>query len=64
MGCSKIEVMFNNGELVTALKDGISILVASVIFDDCYYMLLDFNHVLYDHCSRDSNQVAHELARS
>lgn len=26
-------------------------------------MSLDFNHVIYDQCNRERNQVAHELAR-
>ena len=26
-------------------------------------MSLDFNHVVYDHCNREANQVAHEMAR-
>ena len=26
-------------------------------------MSSDFNHVTYDHCNRESNKVAHELAR-
>lgn len=33
------------------------------IFDDCFYMTLDFNHVIFDHCIRECNQVAHELAK-
>lgn len=63
MGCSKIEVVSDNEEVVNALKEGGSSSVASAIFDDCYYMSLDFNHVLFDSCNRDSNQVAHELAK-
>ena len=26
-------------------------------------MSLDFNHITFDHCNRESNQIAHELAR-
>ena len=26
-------------------------------------MSLDFSHVTYDHCNRECNRVAHELAR-
>ena len=63
VGCSKLEGMSDNVKVVSALKDGTSSLVASAIFDDCYYMSLDFNHVVYDHCNRESNQVAYELAR-
>ena len=63
VGCSKIVVVSDNEEVVIALKEGFSSSVASAIFDDCYYMSLDFNHVLFDSCIRDNNQVAHELAK-
>ena len=49
--------------MVEALKEGYSSSVASAIFDDCYFMSLDFNHVIYAHCNRESNVVAHEFAR-
>ncbi|KAM3277865.1 hypothetical protein ACQJBY_045636 [Aegilops geniculata] len=63
VGCSKIEINSDNIEIIEALKDGNSSSVASAIFDDCYFMSLDFNHVVYDHCNREANQVAHEMAR-
>lgn len=63
VGCSKVEVVSDNTEVIAALHEGSSSSVASAIFDDCFFMSLDFNHVLYEHCNRDSNQVAHELAK-
>ncbi|XBJ02592.1 hypothetical protein VPH35_021931 [Triticum aestivum] len=63
VGCSKIEINSDNIEVIEALKDGNSSSVASAIFDDCYFMSLDFNHVVYDHCNREANQVAHEMVR-
>ena len=45
------------------LQEGRSSLVAGAIFDDFYYMTWDFNHVLFTHCNRESNQVAHEMAK-
>ena len=62
-GCNKIEINSDSVEVVEALKEGNSSSVASAIFDDCYFMSLDFNHAIYEHCNRESNQVAHELAR-
>ena len=32
-------------------------------FYDWHFMFLDFVHVIYDHRNRESNQLAHELAR-
>jgi hypothetical protein len=63
MGCSKVEICSDDVDVVEALKEGSSTSVASAIFDDCYFMSLDFTHVIYDHCFREINQVAHELAR-
>ena len=37
--------------------------MACAISDDCYFMSLEFNHVMYEHRNRENNMVAHELAR-
>ena len=37
--------------------------MANAIFDDCYFMSLDFSHIVFEHCYRENNKVAHELAR-
>ena len=63
VGYSKIEVNFDSVEVVAGLIDGYSSSVAYAIFDDCYFMSLDFTHVIYDPCNRERNKVAHELAR-
>ncbi|KAE8782424.1 hypothetical protein D1007_44087 [Hordeum vulgare] len=63
IGCSKIVVNSNNLEIVEDLKKGYSSSTASAIIDDCFFLGSEFKHVLYDHCGRDSNQVAHELAK-
>src|SRR4051812_7627674 len=44
VGCSKIEVESDNSDVVEALTEGLSTSVASSIFDDFFYMSLDFNH--------------------
>ncbi|KAI4994410.1 hypothetical protein ZWY2020_029458 [Hordeum vulgare] len=63
VGCSRIVVSSDSLEIVEALKDGNFSSVASAIIDDCFFMASEFNHVIYDHCFRESNQVTHELAR-
>ncbi|KAF7100170.1 hypothetical protein CFC21_101709 [Triticum aestivum] len=63
VGCSKIEVNSDSVEVVNALSQGYSSSVASSIIDDCYFMSLGFSHVIYDHCNRERNRVAHELAK-
>ena len=44
------------------MKDGISFSVDGAIFNECYFMALDFTHVIYERCSREANVVAHKLA--
>ena len=61
-GCSKVEVNSDNSDVVEALREGYSALVASAIFDDCYFMSLEFSHIVYEHYFRENNKVAHELA--
>ena len=63
VGCSKVEVNSDSVKVVNALSQGYSSSVASSIIDDCYFMSLGFSHVIYDHCNRERNRVAHELAR-
>lgn len=63
LGCGKIEINSDNSEVVSALKDGISFSVAGAILNECYFMALDFTHVICNHCNRENNHVAHELAR-
>ena len=36
---------------------------SAVILDDCFHMAKDFTCVRYEHCHREANVVAHELAR-
>ena len=36
---------------------------AAAIFDDCYFLACDFPTSRFEHCNREANKVAHELAR-
>ena len=37
--------------------------MAATIFDDCYFIACDFSMSKLEHCNREANKVAHELAR-
>ena len=50
-------------EVMDAFILGYSSSVGSSIIDDYYFISLDFSHVIYDHCNRERNEVAHELVR-
>ena len=45
--CNKLELVSDNADVVLALQEGRSSSVAGVIFDDCFYMTRDFNHVSF-----------------
>lgn len=49
--------------MVAALQNCYCTSVAPAVFDDCYFMSLNFNHVVFYHCNGESNQVAHGLGR-
>ena len=36
---------------------------AAAMFDDCYFMACDFPLVRFEHCNREANKVANEIAR-
>ncbi|KAF7079500.1 hypothetical protein CFC21_083722, partial [Triticum aestivum] len=33
------------------------------VFNDYYFMVCDFYLIIFEHCNRESNKVAHEIAR-
>ena len=52
-GWSKIKINSDSAEVVATLLDGYSSSIATTVFDDCYFMSLDFNRVIFDHCNRE-----------
>lgn len=62
-GCNRLQINSDNMDVITTMQAGSSSSVASAIFEDCYFMSMDFSHVIYEHCFREANLVAHELAR-
>ena len=63
VGGEKLEIELDNLDVIEALKAGSSSSSASAMFDDYFFMSLQFNHVLFQQCFRESNCVAHELAK-
>ncbi|XBH90537.1 hypothetical protein VPH35_082169 [Triticum aestivum] len=47
----------------TMNNEGHSAGAAATVFDDCYFMACDFPLTRFEHCNREANKVAHELAR-
>jgi hypothetical protein len=63
-GCSNLVVRSDNSTVMDVVNcnKGFS-MVAAPVLDDCRSILLDFERVTIEHCSRETNYVAHELAR-
>ena len=51
-------------EVIDTMKNkGRSAGAAAAVFDDCYFLACDFPLTNFEHCNREANKVAHELAR-
>jgi hypothetical protein len=51
-------------QVVETMKDGVfSAMSSAAIYDDCMILCSGFNSVIFYHCNREANQVAHELAK-
>ncbi|KAF7103189.1 hypothetical protein CFC21_104207 [Triticum aestivum] len=63
-GCHNVVVRSGNIMVVDALRlNGGYSMVAAPEFDECRSYLQDFGRFTIEHCIRQSNYVAHELAR-
>lgn len=63
VGCNRVIVNSDCVEVVNTMKDdGFSATSAAAIYDDCVVIWKGFSDISIDHCNRDANKVAHELA--
>jgi hypothetical protein len=50
-------------EVVETMRLGISCAAGAPIYDDCFLLWQDFEAIFIEHCFREANKVAHEIAR-
>ncbi|XBI08694.1 hypothetical protein VPH35_136388 [Triticum aestivum] len=63
-GCNGIIINSDNLEVIETMQDvGQSAGAAAAIFEDCFHYACDFVMTRFEHCNREANKVAHELAR-
>ena len=63
-GCNRLVINSDNLEVIETMNNGgRSAGAAAAIFDDCYFLACDFPTSRFEHCNREANKVAHELAR-
>lgn len=61
VGCHRIMV---NSDYQDVMNDGgRSSTLAAAIVEDCYQLSTDFVKIVFEHCPREANCVAHELAK-
>jgi ribonuclease HI len=64
IGVQNFMVQTNCVQVVETMKNGGFSATSSVaIYDDCSILWSGFGKVCIEHCNREANQVAHELAR-
>ncbi|XBJ16045.1 hypothetical protein VPH35_007773 [Triticum aestivum] len=62
-GCNHLIINSNNMEVVETMQEGgQSAGAAAAVFEDCYHYAYDFFTTRFEHCNREENKVAHELA--
>ena len=65
VGCNRILVNTDCMQVVSTMRDdGFSATTAAAVYDDCFKLWQEFSLISIEHCNRDANQVAHELARN
>ena len=64
LGCNKLVVEADCMEVVDIMQDGGNSLgAAAAIYEDCSFLCRSFARARFQHCPREANLVAHELAR-
>ena len=65
MGCNRIIINSDNMKVIETMNEGgRSSGAAAAIFDDCFHLACDLPISRFEHCNREANKVAHELAKS
>jgi hypothetical protein len=63
VGCTKSIVNSDCMEVIFTMLDGGNYVGAPVAtYEECIFLAISFAHVLFAHCGRDSNRVAHMFA--
>jgi ribonuclease HI len=64
IGCNNFSIQTDCVQVVETMQNGgFSATSSAAIFDDCTILWSGFGSVSIEHCNREANQVAHELAK-
>ena len=65
IGCNWLIIQSNRMEVVQAMKDGgFTANSATALYDECNIIWSRFQDIMIEHCNREANQAAHNLARA
>lgn len=64
IGCFRVLVSGDNLQVIETMVDGVpSSALAAAVYDDCFHLSDEFVIIGFEHCAREANCVAHELAK-
>jgi len=64
IGCSKLLIQSDCSEVVETMKQGgFSATSSAAIYEECVQLWQEFTSISIEHCNREINKVAHEIAR-
>ncbi|KAF6986289.1 LOW QUALITY PROTEIN: hypothetical protein CFC21_004070 [Triticum aestivum] len=64
VGCNRLVINSDNLEVIENMNNGgRSAGTAATVFDDCYLLACNFPITRFEHCNKEANRVAHELAK-
>jgi ribonuclease HI len=64
IGCNRLIIQSDCVEVVDTMKDGgFTANSAAALHDECNIIWSEFQNIMIEHCNREANQAAHNLAR-
>ena len=62
-GCNRLVINSDSMEVIETMNNGgRSSSTAAAVFVNCYFLACDFPITKFEHCNREANRIAHELA--
>jgi ribonuclease HI len=63
IGCSSLIIHSDSLVVVETMRMGISLSMGAPIYDECFALQQEFDAISIEHCDREANSAAHEIAR-
>jgi ribonuclease HI len=64
LGVNKVVIQSDNLQVIETMNNGgFWATTSAAIFEDCVILAAGYRNISFDHCNREANEVAYELAR-